>query len=478
MKLLFNPLFLAVIFITSSAMSTADTLSDIYELALKNDATLKQAEATYRANIETKKQALSAILPQIEAEGSYQKFDQESNGFTLDTSPNPSSLYVDSTSDKNTDTEVYSLSLTQQLFNLPAWFTFKSGKQTSKQAKAQLAFDQQDLIVRVAVAYFNVLRAQDNLEASKAEERATQRQLEQTQQRFDVGLIAITEVHEARAVFDTTVVQRLTDEGNLGTSFESLAVLTGQAPTNLWLLSNDFPISDPDPIARNEWVQFALKNNYSLKAALHAMEAARQQATAKKMEHLPKVSGTFSYGDNSTTGSVFSTPSTSFNSVPPDSDSETEQFLIRLTMPIYSGGRISSQRRQAYEQYNIALQQKINTQRQVVQNTRASHITVATDVQRVKARAQAIVSTNSALEATQAGYEVGTRNIVDVLNAQRRLFSAIRDYSNSRYDYVINMLNLKQASGILSPQDVYDIDKWMVEAGSPTANKYQQYLNR
>jgi outer membrane protein len=477
MKLLIRPLTLAVAFCAGSTLSMADTLSDIYELALKNDATLKRAEATYRANIETEKQALSAMLPQISAEGYYNDNDRETEGIT-NAFIGDQFVAFETTGDTEVDTEGYALTLSQQLFDLPAWFSFKGGKETSKQAEAQLAFDQQDLIVRVAQAYFNVLRALDNLEASKAEERATKRQLEQTQQRFDVGLIAITDVHEAKAVYDSTVVQRLTDEGELGTSYESLTVLTGQTHSNLRLLSKDFPVTDPDPVERGEWVQFALQNNYALKAALHAMDAAQQAATSKKMEHLPKITGSFRYVDENVDGTSAGTNSGAPFSNPTNQNIDIETLNIKLTLPLYSGGFISSQRRQAYEQYNATLQQKIETQRTVIRNTRASHIIVTTDVQRVKARSQAIVSTSSALDATQAGYEVGTRNIVDVLDAQRRLYNSIRDYANSRYDYVIDMLTLKQAAGTLSPQDVLEINKWLVEAGAPTANQYKEYLNR
>ncbi len=470
MKSLLRPISLAVA-VCASTLAQADTLVDIYELALKNDATLKAAEATYRTNLETEKLSFSTLLPQISASAEYSESDSEE--FSNSTISVPRD--VDSESDSTT----LSLSLTQTLFDLSAWFNFRQGKEVTKQAEAQLAADQQNLIVRVAEAYFNVLRTQDNLEAAKAEERATKRQLEQTQQRFDVGLIAITDVHEARAVYDATVVQRLTDEGNLGTSYEALGVLTGQEHNNLWLLNKDFPVINPDPIARDEWVNFALKHNNSLKAALYGAEAARRNATSKKMQHAPTITGFYNYRDTDQDGNNFNNradPTITDPNAPFESQSEGYNFGIRLNVPIYSGGQISASRRQAYEQYNTSQQRKIETQRNVVQTVRASHITVSTDVQRVKARQQAIVSTSSALDATQAGYEVGTRNIVDVLQAQRNLFSSIRDYSNSRYDYVINMLSLKQAAGTLTPQDIYEIHKWMVQPDSPTANQYQEYL--
>lgn len=477
MKFLLRPLAIpfAMALCIAPALSSADTLVDIYELAMKNDAKLKAAEASFRANSETENQAFSALLPQINASAEY----SEKN--TTDTNASIFELNnqrVPSISDDDTESEqtTYALSLDQTIFDLSAWYNFKSGKQITKQAEAQFAFDQQDLIIRVAEAYFNVLRALDNLEASKAEERATKRQLEQTQQRFDVGLIAITDVHEARAVYDSTVVQRLTDEGNLGTSYESLSVLTGQSHANLALLSKDYPVTNPEPMERDEWVKHALKNNYALKAALYSMEAAKQSASASKMGHAPKVTANITYSDYSDEGDKTS----NFNNAlkPFETESDGYTWGVRLSVPLYSGGGVSSKRRQAYEQYNVALQNKIDTQRNVIRNTRASHITVATDVQRVKARRQAIVSTSSALDATQAGYEVGTRNIVDVLQAQRGLYNSIRDYANSRYDYLLNMLKLKRSAGTLTPQDIYQTNKWMVEAGTASANQYQEYLNR
>jgi outer membrane protein len=454
----FRPLLAAVALCTASTLSLADTLAEIYQLALKNDPTLKAAEATYRSDIEFERQALSTIVPQISGTASYGEQDIDTIGFNQETlGSNETTRESDQTS--------YKISVFQNLFDLSAWFYFKQGKEISLQAQAQLAADQQDLIVRVASAYFDVLSAQDNLRASQAEERATKRQLEQTQQRFDVGLIAITEVHEAQAVFDGTVVRRLTDEGALGTAFEALTVLTGESHSNLWELNKDFPIVDPDPLARDEWVKFALKNNYNLKVALHAMEGARHNATAKRMSHAPTVTASYQYSDDEN-----NTDLTGVGDGILDSQTDGSAWRVELTVPIFSGGLTSSQRRQAHEQYNGALQNQIGTQRNVIRNTRASHINVATDVQRVKARKQSIVSTRSALDATQAGYEVGTRNIVDVLQAQRSLYFSIRDYANSRYGYVINMMLLKQAAGTLSPEDIIDISKWMVAGGSTSAN--------
>lgn len=477
-----RPLSLGIALILSatlahSDLARSDTLRDIYDLALKNDATLRAAAATFRASQETEVQARSRLLPQVGAEASYGYTHREQDGKGLQydptTTPFPLNLGKQS-SELDSRDRIWGISLNQPLLDLPAWFSFQSGKQLSKQAEAQFAKDQQDVIVRVADAYFSVLRAWDNLQASQAEERATQRQLDQTEKRFEVGLIAITDVHEARAAFDATVAQRLTDEGNLARAYEGLAVLTGQSHTTLWRLNKDFPISEPTPSNRDEWVQFALKNNYALKAAFYGMQAAAENAESKSMEHLPKISGSLSYRDDSLRGSQDFTPASAFPS-DPDSDTTTRAAMIKLTVPIFTGGYTSSARRQAAEQYNAALEQRIGTERNVIQATRSQHIAISTDVQRVKARSQSITSAQSAVDATTAGYEVGTRNIVDVLQVQRTLYTAARDYANARYDYVLDTLRLKQQAGTLTPQDIYDLDKWLVEPSAPTARTFQNF---
>ncbi len=459
-------LSIATLFASQSV--SADTLLDVYELAVKNDPQLKAAEASYRANIETEKLGLSALLPQVSAQAYYQDAEIDSQRKSVTSSSGGvlgSSSVIDQQSNTDSETESYSISLNQALFDLPAWFTFRAGKKITAQAEAQLAYDQQQLIIRVSEAYFNVLRGRENLDASKAEERAAKRQLEQTQQRFDVGLIAITDVHEARAVYDSTVAQRLGFEGNLAIARENLSSLTGQEHNNLWSLKSDFPITMPEPLDRAEWVDFALANNKLLKVSTTGAESAYQSAQAKKMAHLPTISGSFTASKEDLDGTTRYMPSSTF-ATPPDSYTESEALRITLSVPLFAGGGISAGRRQAYEQYNAANYNAQATQRQVITNTRAQHIAVYTDVQTVNARHQNIISTRSALDATEAGYEVGTRNIVDVLDAQRRLYAAMRDYTNARYDYVINVLKLKLNAGTLSPADIFHFNKWLQAAES------------
>jgi outer membrane protein len=459
---------LASSLLLGSALPQAESLSDIYELALENDAQLKAEQAQYLARTESAYLARSALLPQVSTSYSYTDTDADRWGQSRDFNDPPELPIIKTKSNTDTDTDGYSVSLSQAIFDLPAWFSFQSGKEISKQAAATFAGNQQNLIVRTVDAYLLVLRAQDNLSASQAQERAFERQLEQSQQRFEVGLIAITDVYEAQAAFDLSRVNRIVDENNVSVALERLSVLTGRYPGTLNVLREDMELKLPDPLDRAKWVDFALGSNFSLAAARHQEEAARQTAKADKLEHAPTVTGGYDYSDFTTNGDFTIRPETGFET-PPDNTQERSVWTLRVDMPLYSGGAISARRRQSAQEYNASRQNLINLTRNTVTNTRSLHMTVISDVSRVEARKKSIISSQSALDATQAGYEVGTRNVVDVLNAQNTLFIAQRDYSNSRYDYIINMMRLKEQAGLLSPEDVYRLSSYLVTPPPPTA---------
>ena len=459
---------LALTLSLGSFATQADSLLDIYELALENDAQLRSEEATYLANRERENLGLSALLPQIGADYSRSGSDTDTDSESLEFDDNQL-VTIDTTTNNDTISEGFSVSLNQALFDLPAWFSFQSGKELTKQAEATFAGNQQNLIVRVVEAYLAVLRAQDNLEASKAQERAFERQLEQTQQRFEVGLIAITDVYEAQAAYDLSQVNRIVDENNVAVALEQLSVLTGQKHSNLSILKEDFEIKPPEPSDRASWVDFAMENNFSLKAAKYGEEASRQNSKANALEHAFRVSGNYSYSDNETDGSRDIVPDTGFNTSPFNS-TDGDRWEVRVDLPLYSGGAISANRRKAAQEFNAARENRINLSRNTVTATRSLHMTVISDVSRVKARKQSIVSSKSALDATQAGYEVGTRNVVDVLNAQNTLFSSQRDYANSRYDYILDLLRLKEQAGLLSPDDVINLDSYMIVPAAPAAS--------
>ncbi|SEA09605.1 TolC family outer membrane protein [Microbulbifer marinus] len=442
----------------SAMQAQADTLWEIYLQALDNDQQLAADRAAYHAGLEAKNLGRSALLPQINgsAEASRTRSDstQFSYTFIADTV-----IATPNSTDSDTDERVYSARLDQAIFDLPAWFGYQQGKKATDQAVAEFSANQQEMMLRVATAYFDVLRAYDVLEAARAEEEALAKQLEQTQQRFEVGLTAITDVYDSRAAYDNAVARRLTAQDNLLSNFDALSVLTGTHHDSVASLAENFNVAPPEPVERSAWVDFALANNFDLKAARLAADAARYGARAAASEHLPTLTGSLSYqkyyqdGDADT-----SVPGETPLTLPIDTDRETKIAALTLNVPIYSGGRLSASRREAR---NLAFQAedlRNLAERNTVQNTRTLHRAVVTDVSRVEARQQAVISAQSALAATQAGYEVGTRNIVDVLLAQRTLFQSQTDFANALYDYILNTLNLKRVAGLLAPDDLQQLE--------------------
>jgi outer membrane protein len=310
-----------------------------------------------------------------------------------------------------------------------------------------------------------VLRSIDTLEATIAEEKALAQQLEQTKQRYEVGLTAITEVHEAQAAYDSALAFKLEARGNLSISYEALEVLTGQSHEQVAPLAPEFPVIDPVPADRHEWVEFSLKNNYALKAARLRAEASHETAKATRSGHLPTVKASVSYNDSAEDGNRSGTPV--------DSTSDGTSVGVSLSVPLFSGGATSGRSRQAYAQYTQTQELFNNTQRNVIQSARSLHLSVETGVARVQARKQATISSQSALEATQSGYDVGTRNLVEVLQSQRQLYQARRDYATALYDYIINTIRLREVAGMLTPRDVQEIDKWLQAQAPVSRSQYE-----
>lgn len=416
---------------------TAETLLDIYQQAQQNDHLFQSAKANLAAGLEDETINRAALLPQISAGAEYAE-SRKTNKIT--------------DSDQDGRNQGYSINLNQNLINFRAWNTSSQGKALADLARAQYLKDQQDLILRTARAYFDALKAVDNLASANAEKESYSHQLEQTKQRFEVGLTAITEVHEAQARYDSGVANQLIAEGGLGIAFEALEVITGQSYTGLSPLKEGFPVEPPTPAQREPWEEEALKYNVDLKLAEHQRESADALAKAAKSEHYPVVTGALSYGNQRQ--DQFQNPAF---------DTESEGFTVgvNLQVPIFAGGGISATRRKAASQALSVKELYFQTRRAVVQTTRASHLRVITAAATVDARKQAILSNQSALEATQAGYDVGTRDLVDVLNAQRLLYIAQRDYFDALYAYVLATLELKQAAGTLTENDVVELNSWL-----------------
>ncbi|GLS24880.1 hypothetical protein GCM10007877_05940 [Marinibactrum halimedae] len=432
---------------------SATTLQEVYDQALQFEHQLKADEAAYKAGLEAVNTARSALLPQLTAQALYQDQITESQN------PNPDPLFLNRFNQEREGT-IYRANLTQTLFDMNAWFTYRQGAATTDQAKMQFAADQQAFIIRVAQAYFNVLRAADVLENSIAQERALKHQLEQTKQRFEVGLTAITDVHDARASYDGARADTLGNRNNLGVAFEALEVLTGEVYTDVQPLGEDFPVQPPEPVDRQEWVEFALGNNNALKVAKLAADAARQGSRAATSNHLPTISASYTYDDQNIYLGLY--------------DQSVETIGLNVNLPLFSGGNISASRRQAARRYEQAQEQYLQTKRQTIQSARSQHLNVVTDVATISARKQAIISSESSLEATQAGYEVGTRDFVDVLNAQQGVFQARSNYYNALYDYVLNTLNLKQTAGTLNPADIMELNRWLDTGKSVERSSFTQ----
>jgi outer membrane protein len=310
-----------------------------------------------------------------------------------------------------------------------------------------------------------VLRAQDNLASTKAEEAAFKRQLDQANERFDVGLSDKTDVLEAQAGFDTARANRIIAQQQVEDAFEALTTLTNRDFAALEGIEHSLPILAPTPNDAKAWVDTAAAQNLNLQASNYAVNAAEETLRQRKSGHAPTLDAVASYqkGDNDSLG--FSNSGAS--ATPFSGDVEQRSIGLQLNIPLYSGGLTSSQVRESYQRLNQTEQLRESLRRQVVQNTRNLHRAVNTDVETVQARKQSIISNQSALEATEIGYQVGTRNIVDVLDAQRQLYSSVRNYNNARYDYILNNLRLKQAAGTLSPDDLAALEQYLKSDYNP-----------
>jgi outer membrane protein len=455
----------AALFGLGSLQAQADTLWEIYLQALDNDPQLAADRAAYHAGLEAKNLGRSALLPQINAnaEASRTRTDFDSVTLSFDSTTNQL-LDTERSGDSDFDSRVYGARLDQAIFDLPAWFGYKQGKKVSEQSAAEFSADQQEMMLRVATAYFDVLRAYDVLEAARSEEEALAKQLEQTQQRFEVGLTAITDVYDSRAAYDSSVARRLTAQDNLLSNFDALSILTGAYHETVAPLVANFTVAAPVPAERSAWVDFALSNNFDLKAARLAADASRYNARGAAAEHLPTLTGSLSYrkleddGDSNSTTTFPTLGESLDSSIPIDDTNEIRMAAITFNMPLYTGGRLSASRREARSLAFQTEDLRNLVERDTVQNARTLHRAVVTDVSRVEARQQAVISATSALDATQAGYEVGTRNIVDVLLAQRTLFQSKTDYANALYDYILNTLNLKRVAGLLAPDDLQQLE--------------------
>jgi outer membrane protein len=439
--------------------SAQESLIDVYQRALTNDPAIREAEATYLATAEVKPQAFSLLLPTLTlgVNRQHQYNDTEIRSGATDPI---TGLPIGSRQTLESDSEGYRVTLTQSVFD---WSNYKTLQQAEKRvvrAETDFRAAQQELILRVATAYFAVLGAEDNLASAVAQRDAVSRQLEQAQRRFEVGLIAITDVQQSQAGYDDAVAAEIEQQRLLSTAYEQLREIIGEIVRDLASPTDELPLLTPDPASEDEWVRAALDSNLALQSSRLAAEVANDQIKIEKGNRLPSLSLTANYNDDEQTRVqtlfrqlVETTPSTQLP--------QGRSWNLSLTFPIYTGGLNRSRIQQSVLQHRVASETLERIARQTERQTRDAYLGVISEIARVRALRQSVESNRTALRATEAGFEVGTQTTVDVLAAQRLLRVAETNYSRSRYDYMLNLLRLKQAAGNLTEMDVAQIDGWL-----------------
>jgi len=428
----------------------ATNFTEAYQRAQRSDPQLREADATRLATREARPQAFSALLPQLQATGGYAR-DTTSGLSKFFTSGGLASANVESTS----TSKQWALQLRQTVFR---WDQFAAVKQANAQvAQAEVDYNtaRQSLILRTAAAYFGVLEAQDTLEAAQAAREAISHQLEQADKRFEVGLIAITDVEEARAANDQAAATVIAAKRTLATARDKLREVTGDTVETLARPGDEMPLVTPDPLGEDQWVRAALDHNLSLSSARLAAEIAREGISVAEAGHLPSIDLIARESNNDVTGTTsLLDPTSGSLSYPSNTTSRDKQISLQVTVPLFSGGAVASRVRQASYQHRAAHERLERVARATERGTRDAYLGVISEISRVRALRQAVQSSKTALTATEAGYEVGTRTAVDVLLSRQRLFDAQTNYAKSRYDYLLNVLTLEQQAGTLDDKSV------------------------
>ena len=430
---------LAMLCIASIPFNTAiaDDLMEIYQQAVQNDPEFKISDINQSAAGEIKSQSIAQMLPKVglSASSAWNRLNNEKQSF-LGTGLQH---YLDN---------LLSVNITQPVFNWGHWVQLNQSENKIAQAEAQFQAKQQDLMTRTVEAYFNVLAARDNLEFIVAEKRAIEKQLEQAKQRFDVGIIAITDVYEAQAGFDRAHAAVIEAENQLDNRKEALREIIGDNEANLKKLPEDIPLTPPTPTDIAAWTNTAESNNFSIVAQVNQAEFIRKNIELQESKHLPTLDIVAQYRQ-SDNGNQFG-----FRG-------DNESVGLQFNLPLYEGGGIVSRTRQAQFEYEAAKEELTKVKRSVTRGVKDSFRGVMSSIDQVKALKSNTESGQLAVEAAEAGLEVGTRTMVDLLAIQRNLYKAKSDYAQGRYNYLINGVKLKQAAGSLSDQDLMQINTYL-----------------
>ncbi|MBZ9557653.1 MULTISPECIES: TolC family outer membrane protein [unclassified Modicisalibacter] len=435
--------------LVAAALSSQAQAADLWSIArdaLDNNADLASSRATYQSVEEARNVERGDLLPQIDATATaanHRTFESQSSA------AGGGGGAAGGISDDDYNSASIGVEATQALFDATNWYQLKRSENQIDQQALTLEQTRQQTLYDVANAYFQILQARDILAARVAQEKAIGRQLEQAKEQFQVGLIAITDVHEAQASFDLARAQRIAAESDLQVSFEALERLTGKRYDSIEGLSDDLPIESPEPGNRNAWVSLAMENNPTLLATREGIDIAQDSVDIARSGHLPTLGAyaDYNYSDNDVDYL--------------EGHNSGAEIGLRANLPIFHGGSTSAQVRSNSYQLEAAQYDFESQRRQTTQQVRSLYTQVVNDVQSVEAQRQAIVSNRSALEATRSGYEVGTRNIVDVLQAEQNLYDAQASYAESRYTYVTDLLALRRESGILDIGALRTLNDWL-----------------
>ncbi|MFU8787709.1 MAG: TolC family outer membrane protein [Methylobacter sp.] len=415
----------------------AQDLVHIYELALQSDPVLKQAEANRMAVAENEDQAVGKLLPTLglSANHSWNRLNNTKSRPTFQGSGTQE--FWDNS---------FTLSLTQPVFRWDYWVELSQADNQIAQAEAIYQDAVQNLMVRVSEAYFDILVAEESLAFTRAEKDAIGRQLEQAQERYNVGLVSMVDVYEARAAFDKAKADEIKTQNELDANKERLREIVGQVELNLLGLNQRLPLNKPDPDNMDAWGKIAENQNLKVLAALNEAEVARKTIDIQRSGHYPTVDivGAYTLTDNNSTFGL---------------RGDQERVGVQLNLPLFAGGSVNSRTRQAHYRHEQAKEKLNETRRAVGRQVKDAYRGVIASISQVDALQAAVRSMQSALEATEAGLEVGVRTMVDVLKSQRDLYEAQRNYARVRYDYLLNGLKLKQSSSALNGQDLAAINQ-------------------
>ncbi len=424
------PIALVVMF---AGPAYAANLTEVYREAQQQDAAYASARAAYEAGQEKAPQGLALLLPSVNLSANTSRNEMDSAASNLQYNSNG-----------------YNLSLTQPIYRKQNFAQYEQSKSQVVQAEAQFALARQDLIVRVAQAYFDVLLAQDNVALAGAQKAAIGEQLEMAKRNFEVGTVTITDTNEAQARFDLTTAQEIAAQNDLEIKNRALQLILGKIPAHLNALNDRLPLVLPEPNDMTKWVAQAEQQSPQIAIQRAALAIAKQEVERNRAGHYPTLDLVAGYGRNSN-------PST----IAIGSTITSQTVGLQLNLPIYQGGGVNSKVREALANQEKARQDLELANRQAALQTRQAFLGVTSGMAQVKALEQALVSSQSSLDSTQLGQEVGVRTNVDVLNAQQQLFSAKRDLSQARHNYILSQLKLKAAVGTLKDEDVEQVNRWL-----------------